>query len=143
MKTQKLSSIGRKVMKMLLLCIVLMGCTLGWVANLYAEDVQMLSKEVVTQLAAHQFDKVEARFDSTMSSALPASKLAASWDAILAKDGSFKSITGIRLQDVKGYRVIFVTCQFERASLDVKLVWNAQDQISGLWFAPSQGSTTK
>ncbi|HJX83806.1 MAG TPA: alpha/beta fold hydrolase, partial [Candidatus Angelobacter sp.] len=118
--------------------LVFMVGIVFFVAGARAEDFQARSREVVTQLAAREFDKVEARFDATMSSLSPVAKLAETWHAILARAGSFKSITGTRQQASQKYEVVFVTTEFERAILDLKLVWDSQGHIAGFFIAPGQ-----
>lgn len=103
-----------------------------------AQDEQSRSKEAVSQLAARQFDKVEALFDSTMSSVLPPDKLAATWDSVLAQAGQFKSIAETRQEELQGHHIVFVTSQFERMLLDVKVVWDKDQHIAGLFVVPHQ-----
>src|SRR5260370_2691764 len=121
----------------------LVVCVVFAAAGARAEDFQARSKEVVTQLAAREFDKVEARFDATMSAVSPVAKLAETWAAILAQAGSFKSITGTRQQTWKNYEIVFVTTEFERAVADLKFVWDSQAHIAGFFIVPSQSSQEK
>jgi hypothetical protein len=97
-----------------------------------------LGRAVATELSGRQLAKVEARFDGTMAAALPASRLEAIWDGLLAQVGAFRAIAGARVEEVQGYHVVFVTCQFEKATLDAKLVFDAQRRLAGLFFVPSQ-----
>lgn len=103
-----------------------------------APDFQGLGRAVVNELAASQFDKVEAQFDKTMSSALPEAKLAETWKGLIAQAGSLKEITGTRAEPVQIYQVVFVTCAFERATLDTKVVFDADGKVAGLFFVPSR-----
>src|SRR5258708_11604757 len=121
--------------------LVLMGCLVFSVAGSQAQDLQARGKEVVSQLAAREFDKVEARFDATMSSGFPVSRLAATWDAILAQAGSFKSIQGTRQVEVQDYHIVFVTSLFEQTLLDIKLAFNSGGQVAGLFFVPAKSQT--
>lgn len=82
--------------------VLLFTCGALLAAQSTSADVQAKSKEVVGQLAARQFDKVEALFDSTMASALPADKLAATWDSVLAQAGKFKSAGETRQEELRG-----------------------------------------
>src|SRR5260221_3090589 len=107
-------------------------------ATAAAADLQARSKEVVSQLDARQFEKVEALFDSTMSSVLPSDKLAATWDSVLAQAGKFNSIAETRQEELQGHHIVFVTSQFERMLLDVKVVWDKDEHIAGLFVVPHQ-----
>ncbi len=43
----------------------------------------------------------------------------------------------IKARKQAGYRIELVTCQFERAKLDVKVVYDAKERVAGLFFVPS------
>jgi dienelactone hydrolase len=101
-------------------------------------DWQSLGKTIVQQLAAHEFSKVAAQFDEAMLAALPEAKLATVWDQLTGQVGILRSITGTRVEEVKEYRHVFVTCQFEKALLDTKLVFDSKQRVAGLFFTPSQ-----
>jgi dienelactone hydrolase len=103
-----------------------------------AADFQTLGRAVVTELAAAQFDKVEAQFDKAMTSALPEDKLTESWKALIAQVGAFKEITASRVEPVQIYQRAIVTCTFEKATWDAQVVFSSDGKIAGLHFAPSQ-----
>jgi len=128
--------------KLLTVAVLLFACVASLAAQSPSPDVQAKSKAVVGQLAARQFDKVEALFDSTMASALPADKLAATWDSVLAQAGKFKSTGETRQEELRGYRVVFVTSKFDSTALDVKLIWDKDDHIAGLSVVPHPPKAT-
>ena len=82
-----------------------------------------LAGRLVTQLAARQFDKVEAQFDDQMKAALPVAKLPEVWDSLLAQAGPFKSIASVKVTEKQGLHAAFVTCEFQNATLDAKISW--------------------
>jgi hypothetical protein len=73
-----------------------------------------------------------------MKKALPAEKLQQVWNSIIAQAGAFVKQLGTRKQKTASHDVIFVTCEFERATLDTKVVFNRDKQIAGLFFVPAQ-----
>lgn len=73
-----------------------------------------------------------------MKSASPEDKLRETWRAILGQANQFKKILGTRTMQQSGFDVVFVTCEFERAILDAKLVFNPAGRITGLWFVPGK-----
>ncbi|MBZ5503682.1 MAG: alpha/beta fold hydrolase [Acidobacteriia bacterium] len=95
-------------------------------------------KQVVQQIAAGQFDKVEAQYNAQMSAALPAGKLAASWADVLDHAGSFESITEARTGRVRIYDVVVVVCKFQQAVLDAEVAFGPDGKIAGLGFRPHQ-----
>ena len=106
--------------------------------SLKSQDLEAQAKALVADLLARQFDKVVARFDATMTNVMPASKLGATLDAVLAQAGAFRAIKGTRIQEAQGYRIVFVTCEFEKASLDIRLPYDTKGRVAGMFFAQSQ-----
>src|SRR5664279_2243578 len=105
-----------------------------------AQDFEALGKEVVNELVARQFDKVELQFDEQMKAALPITKLPEVWDSILAQAGPFKSIFASRAMERQGLHAAIVTCEFERAMLDAKIFMDAHGTVKGLFFEPASSS---
>lgn len=102
------------------------------------EDWAGLGKAVTLEISTRQFDKTVARFDETMTAVLPAATLAATWDGLLAKVGAFRDVTATRQQEAQGYHLVFVTCRFDKATLDVKIAFDAKQRVAGLFFVPTQ-----
>jgi len=98
---------------------------------------QAIANDAVNDLAARRFSKVESRFDDRMQSAMPQEKLSAVWDSVLDKTGAFQHIVGSHVVEQQGYQVVFVTCEFKFASLDIRMAVNSRGQIAGLYFVPA------
>jgi uncharacterized protein len=106
------------------------------------EEWTGLGKTVTLEISTRQFDKTVARFDETMTAALPAATLAATWDGLLGQVGAFRGVTATRQQEAQGYHLVFVTCRFDNATLDVKIAFDARQRIAGLFFVPTQDQPT-
>jgi len=102
--------------------------------------IEILAKDLVSALAGGDFKKATEDFDGTMKKALPAEKLQQVWNSLIAQSGPFVEQLGTRREKILQYDVIFVTCKFENAVLDTKVVFDGNKQIAGLFFVPSQGS---
>lgn len=105
-----------------------------------AQDFEAIGKGLVNQLVARQFDKVESQFDDQMRAGLPVSKLAETWDSVLAQVGAFKSIVSTRVSEKQGLHATFVTCEFERAALEAQMFMDAQGKVKGLFFGPASSA---
>jgi len=101
-----------------------------------APDLESVAKSLTQQLAARQFDPIVAHFDETMTAAMPAAKLAQFWDGLVGQVGVFQSIAGTRVQAVQGYQVVLVTSRFEKATLNVKWVFDAKGRVAGFFVVP-------
>ncbi len=86
------------------------------------------------------FAAADAHFDARMKSALPEEKLRDVWQTLQKQTGPFKARLQTRVEKQRDYDVVFVTCQFERATLDAKVVFDAARQIAGLFFVPSRAA---
>ncbi|HKS97059.1 MAG TPA: alpha/beta fold hydrolase [Terriglobia bacterium] len=102
-----------------------------------AQDFEALGRTLTGELASRQFNKVEAQFDARMAEALPVEKLSTVWDQVLGQVGTFKGVTGARLAEQQGYHIVFVTSEFEHATLDVKVVFDSSGHVAGLFFLPN------
>lgn len=105
-------------MRTLLVCSSLIvvlgfGSITGFVA--YSQDTQLseLAKEAVAELAGGKYREFCGRFDETMKTVLPESKLQEIWKAVLVQAGAFKSQGSTRQEKSGPYDMVFVTCQFE------------------------------
>ncbi|WP_218080484.1 alpha/beta hydrolase [Anthocerotibacter panamensis] len=107
------------------------------VAGQEASVPEKLAVALVNSLAKEDFVAATANFDSAMSTALPAPKLQAIWQSLLAQAGSFKQQIGLRSEKTATYNTIYVTCEFERVTLDAKVVLDANQRVTGLFFVPS------
>ena len=107
-----------------------------WTPMLGAQDFEVLGKDVAQELAARQYDKVEARFDARVASALPVESLQLVWEKTLAQAGEFKAVTSVASAEQAGYQVVTVTCAFEKSPLNLRLAFDREGKIAGLFFVP-------
>jgi len=91
----------------------------------------------VKLLIENKFAEAEALYDPAMQKALPAGKLAQIWKQVKTQVGSLKKQGAVRYQRYQQFDIALVECQFEKMSLDVKLVFDSQQRVSGLFFLPA------
>ena len=102
------------------------------------DAITKAAKDLVNLLADGDYAKAVENFDNTMKAALSAEKLQQVWLSLVAQAGPFVEQVGTRKEKILQYDVIFVTCKFEKAALDAKVVFNSDKQISGLFFVPGK-----
>ena len=128
-------------MRTITIASILLVCLMGH--NGRAQDTgaqfspTQTAKEFVDQLVQGDYSGCVAHFDSTVTRFLPEPKVKEMWDKLLEQVGSFKGQAGVRTQKYKVYDLVFVTCQFERDTLDMKIVLDAGGKIAGLFFVPT------
>jgi hypothetical protein len=101
-------------------------------------DFTKPAEQFVTQLAKGDFATATKSFDATMAQAMPADKLAEAWKSLAPQMGNFQKQLGTRTAIEQGFNAAYVKCKFDKGAIDVKVVFNNSQQISGLWFTPSQ-----
>lgn len=116
---------------------MLIGIALGGCAPKSTGDLTARAKNYVESMARADFASVYKDFDKTMQSVLPAEKLAEAWTSLAAQVGSFKEQLAVRTEKIDAYDVVYVTCNFDRAKIDVKVVFNNAGQVAGLFFQPA------
>ncbi len=97
------------------------------------EELEAMAKEMVLAMAGGDFEEARKHFDKKMSAVMSASQLNDLWETISGQAGNWLNIVGTTFAEEQGYRVVYVKNLFERGTLDIKVVFDAQGQISGLW----------
>lgn len=75
-------------------------------------------------------------FDPTMRAAMPRETLAQVWQGLTQQMGAFRGQKGVRVAREMGLDAAYVTCEFEKAAVDIKVVYNDRGLVSGLWITP-------
>jgi len=103
-------------------------------------EIETQAKNLVQLLVGGDFAGATENFDATMKRALPPEKLEEVWNSLTGQAGPFIEQLGVRKEKILQYEAVFVTCKFEKAVLDAKVVFDRKKQIAGLFFVPSQES---
>ena len=96
------------------------------------------AQQIVQQLAAGQFSKIEAQFDGTMAGALPPGKLAAGWSGLLPHFGPFEAIVEAKAHRAQGLDIVVVVCKFHNSVVDAVIAFDPDGKIAGLNLRPHQ-----
>lgn len=99
-------------------------------------DAAARAEAVVKQLAAGEFSAIEAQFTDKMKAALPPGRLATTWGTLITQVGALKAQVRSREQDIGGMRMGIVTCEFERATLNIQFAFDAENRIAGMTMRP-------
>jgi uncharacterized protein len=131
-------------MKISLLALMVFLLVLpGAVRRVSAQDAQdspaaVAAKQIIQELVAGQFEKVEAIYDARMKEALPPGKLADGWRDLNKQAGAFQAISSAETSQVQGLQVVKMQCKFENSVLDATVVFNPDGKLGGLSFRPHQ-----
>ena len=100
-------------------------------------DAKSKATTFIDQLAKRDFANAIKSFDEKMKAALPADKLESTWDVVLLQAGAFKRLGNIRTMPAGDYDVVEVTCEFQKATVDVRVTFDKAGQIAGVFFLPA------
>lgn len=114
--------------------------------TLTADEEKKLPEQTATAIALvdalvkGDYSAAGKNFDGVMEKALPAEKRKDLWETLVKQVGAFQKRTATRVEKAGKYDVVLVTCQFEKAKLDVRVVFNADKQVTGLFFRPAKSA---
>ena len=104
-----------------------------------AEDARLekVARELLANFVAGKFDDAAKDFDATMLAALPPSKLAQVSAHLKAQLGAFKSVQSVEHTTDEGYRVIHLISSYEKSLIKVRVVFDSDGKVAGLFFVPA------
>jgi len=116
--------------------LMLIFCTLSTILFAQENRNTEISKLVINSFQKNEFPKIVETFDQNMKTALPAEKLKLVWDDLNSKCGKFQKMGEITVGKIQTYDVTYTLCQFENMKLKMKLVFDKESKIAGLFFVP-------
>lgn len=96
-----------------------------------------ITNKVIGYFEQDQTSEIYALFDETMQSAITIEKLSEIWKTLPAQVGKYIGSGEAVASEVQGLVVVNHFLDFENVDLDLKLAFNKQNQISGLFFVPA------
>jgi dienelactone hydrolase len=99
-------------------------------------DLVAPAQTLVDLLAKEDFDAAAKAFNDTLKTPSLPDNLRAAWAELTGRVGPFKRRTGARQEKAGPYQFVFVECQFEKESIEIKLVYDSAKQITGMGFLP-------
>ena len=92
------------------------------------------------QFMQGDYEAVVQTFDVTMTQVFPIDQVQQARVSLQAQVGDFIGTQGTRAEKIDEYDVVFVTLAFERAVLDLRVVYNQAGEVAGLFFQPTQST---
>ena len=102
-----------------------------------AFDATQAGRAAVERLVKGDFAALTASFDEKMRAALPEDKLRAAWAGVQTQAGAFKQMREAQVAIKGEYQVVLIPTEFEKATADIQIAFNAAGQIAGLNIRPS------
>ena len=94
------------------------------------------------QFLNRDYAAVVAQFDDTMKRVFPIDKVQEARESLEPQLGAFRQQVGVRGEKIEQnnvvYDLVYVTWEFETATIDLKIVYDQAGQVAGLFFQASQ-----
>ena len=104
------------------------------------ENLVKSAKDFVSDLAKQDYEKASRDFDKTMQEKAPPEKLKSIWNEITSKLGAVKKQSGTRTEKLGTYQIVFVTCEFEKATLDIRVNYDKDGKLAGFSIVPTKAA---
>lgn len=105
------------------------------------DELKQKAQDFMRQVAERDFSGASRLFDNNLTQALPEARLKETWLQLIGQAGSFQKVLVCQAFERGDNRLVTVSCQFEKFSLDFHLVINQNGQIAGLNYQPSQAGS--
>lgn len=100
------------------------------------EDIEAKTRALIEATSQGKLDVAVRDFGKDMRAALPPASLGAVWRQLEGKAGRLKTIHEVELHPASGAWASLATAELERESIVVKVVYDARNEIVGLFFEP-------
>ena len=100
--------------------------------------IRQKAENVVNFFEHGNFDAITVYFDTTMKKGLPSGGLKLAWIQINLTCGKFEKadLTGLKETHIDQYDVIEIPFSFQKEKRNLRLAFNGDGEISGLFFLP-------
>ena len=111
------------------------------VSDLSPASMEESAKAVANLLRQKNFDQVVERFNDDFKTDMGPFTLDMSWSHVVSHLGEFKSVK-LATKDPE-FDVVDVSCQFENGDATVRVSFDPDGKISGLWLLPADTESPK
>jgi dienelactone hydrolase len=90
--------------------------------------------ELIDRLAKGDFQGAASNFAGVMQTMAPPEKLSEIWTSLQAQMGPYERRIGVRTQKQDPYEMVLVTTEFQRSTVDFKILVDDQGRIAGFFI---------
>jgi dienelactone hydrolase len=124
-------------LKLLIISALLIQLMVHSSSSLQQDDFITAARAFTDLMVKKDYTAAEAQFDETMKTAMPHGKLEETWNGLQLQAGAFKQQGKSRTEKRGAYTMVFITCDFEKTKLDVRVVLDESKHVAGLFFGPA------
>ena len=97
-----------------------------------------VTDDFVEAITSAKFEKAEEYYSPELAEALQKGKLEFVWKGLIRNTGDFEVVVESKREDREDFYSVVSTLKFENVYMDMVMTANKDEQISGLFFRPSQ-----
>jgi len=101
------------------------------------DELILKARQFLEALNNNDFQTAVRDFDQTMMRVSGPDKLAEFWKQVPGMFGAFKKQAAARREELGPYSIALVTCEFEKVTMDARVVFDKNKKIAGFQFIPS------
>jgi len=101
-------------------------------AEAQAPAPEACAKEFLDVLVKQDFPAAQAMLNASMAGQLTVPALEQLWKKVQQGVGPFRRVTGVRIESSDSNDVVFLTCEFEKGTFDLRLPVDKSGHIGGL-----------
>jgi uncharacterized membrane protein YhfC len=106
------------------------------------DELKEKAAAFIEQLSEGQYEEATTAFDQTMLGALPPAGLQKIWEDLNLSFGAYQSTGEVTTQTSGEYTAVIVETHFERAVLNLRVVFNRSGQISGFFYTVARSTAS-
>lgn len=106
------------------------------------QEVETAARAFLDQLQSGDYAGAAAGFDATMAAAVPPAQLQAIWEDMLERYGPMQAVEQVEVVDVNEFTAANLKTRFEKAVVNVRVVYNRAGQVSGFFQYPLEVTGT-
>jgi len=100
------------------------------------DEITLKARQFLEAMSREDFQGAVKDFGETMLKLSGPDKLAPFWKQFMTQVGAYKKQTAARRERQDPYDFVLVTCEFEKASLNARVVFDKDKKIAGFQFLP-------
>ncbi len=99
-------------------------------------EVTDLAETFIANLDNEDYAGAAAFFNAEMKRAMSERKLKQTWEGLLKQMGPYHGEVEKQVQQAGEYEAVNVLSDFEKGRLNIRVVFDSDNRVAGLWFQP-------
>jgi len=119
-------------------CVLFAGCVNEQKSPVNTKITEELAVEIVTLLINNSYTGVYSYFNTSITAKITIAQFQSIWEQqVLSTAGNLTRIESERVTSESGFHVVYVTCNFSKSVMDIKIMFNDQNKVVSLTVVPT------